>query len=50
MYLPFVEAWARQERALRIGDDVAARADLVVENGQGAERLDGRATFLQRAS
>jgi cytidylate kinase len=50
MYRPFVEAWARQERALRIGDDVAARADLVVENGQGAERLDGRATFLQRAS
>jgi hypothetical protein len=33
MYRPHVADWATQERLLRSGDDVAARADLTVDNG-----------------
>jgi uridine kinase len=50
MYRPFVEVWAEQERAIRAGDDVAGRADLVVENGERPEQFDARTTFLHRAS
>jgi uridine kinase len=50
MYRPFVEIWAEQERELRAGDDVAARADLVVENGERPGNFDARRSFLQRVS
>jgi hypothetical protein len=50
MYRPFVEVWAEQEREIRAGDDVAGRADLVVENGERPEQFDARTTFLHRAS
>jgi len=33
MYAPHVASWADQESALRDGDDMELRADLVVENG-----------------
>jgi uridine kinase len=50
MYRPFVEIWAEQERALRVGDDVAGRADLIVESGEPVERLDTTTSFFQRVS
>jgi cytidylate kinase len=34
MYEPHVATWAAQERLLRASDDVAARADLVVDSGR----------------
>jgi uridine kinase len=48
MYRPFVEIWAQQERELRAGDDVATRADLIVENGDASLVFDARESFLQR--
>jgi hypothetical protein len=50
MYRPFVEIWAEQEKELRAGDDVAGRADLVVENGERPEWFDARTSFLQKVS
>jgi hypothetical protein len=50
MYQPFVDVWAEQERKLRDGDDVAGRADLVIENREGLERSHEETSFLQRVS
>jgi cytidylate kinase len=50
MYQPFVDVWAEQERKLRTGDDVAARADLVIENREELERSGEDPSFLQRVS
>lgn len=50
MYRPFVEIWAEQERELRVGDDVADRAHLNIDNGDRVERFDARTSFLQRVS
>jgi uridine kinase len=50
MYQPFVDVWAEQERNLRVGDDVASRADLVIESREELERSHEEASFLQRVS
>jgi cytidylate kinase len=50
MYEPFVDVWAEQERNLRLGDDVAGRADLVIENRDELERSTEETSFLQRVS
>jgi hypothetical protein len=51
MYEPHVATWAAQERLLRAGDDVAARADLVVDSGRteaqsGPASLDPAREFV----
>jgi uridine kinase len=48
MYQPYVEVWADQERELRAGDDVAARADLVVETGTVLDDVEPKSAFVQR--
>ncbi|MGD0055647.1 MAG: hypothetical protein ABSC34_09470 [Acidimicrobiales bacterium] len=48
MYQPFVKSWAEQERILRAGDDVASRANLVVEAGERHKGVDRRRAFIHR--
>jgi uridine kinase len=50
MYQPFVDVWAEQEKILRAGDDVAARADLVVETGVSRDGFDSAVAFHCRVS
>jgi dephospho-CoA kinase len=47
-YEPFVDQWARQERTVIDGDDVIARANLVVETGVVSDDVDPKAAFVQR--
>jgi uridine kinase len=39
-YEPYVDMWSEQERAVRAGDNVAARADVVIDNGFAAATVD----------
>lgn len=48
MYEPFVKRWAEQEKLLRAGDDVASRANLVVEAGERHKGVDRRRAFIHR--
>jgi uridine kinase len=48
MYQPYVDMWAEQERALRFEDDVAARADLVVESAVVRDDVDPKSAFVRR--
>lgn len=47
-YEPFSDSWSEQERALRAHDDVATRADLIVESAALVERIDPKNEFAYR--
>lgn len=47
MYEPFVESWSAQERLLRADDDVAKRADLIVETGVIPDGIDLTKEFVR---